>query len=140
MYKKIRHILFTTWVVFILFSVLIPSSLIEKDISFFSFLPYFDKVVHGILFFGFAFLLIPILRERYSLKKSIIINFIISILFAILTEVFQFLSNKYTSRSFDIMDIASDIIGILIANLAYIILRKLLRKREIKLINKIFFN
>lgn len=140
MYKLIRYTLFGLWSGFILLSLLIPSDYIKNNVNIFDFIPYFDKIIHGILFFGFSFLLIPIQINKYNNKKALIISFLISVLFALITEIFQFLSFEYTHREFELLDLASDIVGIILALITYLILRKLITKSRFTFIKKIFFN
>lgn len=66
-----------------------------------------DKLVHGIMFFGLAFLFQFL--KNYGLLKFILVPFLISFLIEILQGIMPF------GRTFDWFDLLANTIGILLA-------------------------
>lgn len=97
------------------FAILAPSESLPKDIGFFSFIPHFDKFVHAIMFGGFAFLLFGLFSPSKTIAQSSKITILISIFFAVFTELMQFLLGEYIHRSLEFLDVVADIFGIVLA-------------------------
>jgi len=95
-----------------LYGILSPSDLLPKSIGFFSFIPFFDKIVHLGMFAVFSFLLFWILVNKINFLKSILVTTFISVGFGIITELSQLLLSNITHRSFEFMDLFADILGI----------------------------
>ncbi|MDD2530996.1 MAG: VanZ family protein [Bacteroidales bacterium] len=115
MWKKLNIVFFVLWVALMFFAILAPSESLPKGIGFFSFIPYFDKIVHAIMFGGFAFLLFGLFYPSKKLNYSVIATLIISILFAVFTELMQFLLGEYIHRSLEFWDVVADILGVVLA-------------------------
>lgn len=81
---------------------------------------HIDKVIHFGIFFGFTFLWLTFLYLRNNLElstRTIIIFFIVTIVYGTLIEVFQ---EQFTSsRTFDYFDILADALGSLTGILAF---------------------
>ena len=73
---------------------------------------HIDKVVHFSIFLGFTFLWLSFLYLRNDMKlstRTIVIFFLISIIYGTLIEVFQ---EQFTARrTFDYFDILADMLG-----------------------------
>lgn len=125
MNRKVNLVLFVFWIALILFGVLSPSDSLSRNIYLFYFIPYFDKFVHGIMFFGFSFLLFLLLENKYSKIRSILFTGLLSICFGILTEALQFFLNEIIHRNFEWLDFLADVFGIIIAlGLCYFIMNR----------------
>lgn len=96
-------------------AILAPSESLPKEIGIFSFIPHFDKFAHAIMFGGFAFLLFGLFKFHKSIKYSTLFTIIISISFAVFTELMQFILTEYIHRALEFLDIIADIIGIVLA-------------------------
>lgn len=99
------------WTVIICYLCFIPSDRLPD--SFFSSIPYFDKMVHFGLCAVLAFLLFFGLRKQYSSLKwrnnASVISFWFAVLFGLLIELIQ--GNFVESRSFESIDLLADILG-----------------------------
>ncbi|MDD3287206.1 MAG: VanZ family protein [Bacteroidales bacterium] len=115
MSKKFNLIFFILWVALMFFAILAPSESLPKGIGFFSFIPHFDKFVHAIMFGGFAFLLFGLFFPPKTIAYSSKITILISVCFAVFTEIMQFLLGEYIHRSLEFMDVIADILGIVLA-------------------------
>lgn len=115
MQRKLNIIIFIVWVALMLYAILAPSSSLPKSLSFFSFISFFDKFVHAIMFGVFTFLLFWLIYPKRTLYFSLTAVILISVLFASLTEIMQYLLGKYINRTLEFMDIIADIIGIILA-------------------------
>ena len=115
MNRKLNIVLIVLWVSLMLFGIFAPADSLPKDIGFFSFIPYFDKFVHAIMFGGFAFLLFWLLNGQGLIKRVFLSTFLFSASFGILTEVFQLLLTEIIQRKFEWIDFLADNIGIGIA-------------------------
>ena len=115
MNRKLNIVLIVLWVSLMLFGIFAPADSLPEDIGFFSFIPYFDKFVHAIMFGGFAFLLFWLLNGQGLIKRVFLSTFLYSASFGILTEVLQLLLNEIIQRKFEWMDFLADNIGIGIA-------------------------
>jgi VanZ like family. len=96
------------------YGMLSPSSSLPK-VNWLTMIPYYDKIVHASMFFGFSFLLFCLLEFENSLKRIIISIFFLSIGFGLFTEGLQYLLKNLTHRSFEYMDFCADTIGVIIA-------------------------
>ncbi|MFA6367597.1 MAG: VanZ family protein [Bacteroidales bacterium] len=131
--RKINLVLFVLWIGLMLFGILAPTDSLPNDIGFLSFIPYFDKIVHGGMFFGFAFLLFWLFVSKYSQKKSFFLTIVISIFFGIITEFLQLFLSAIIHRSFELIDFLADILGILFSMLlCYFIINKKQRSKKVK--------
>lgn len=83
----------------ILVAVLLPGSAVP-DVGNFG----IDKIIHFLLFFGWA----VAIRFDFPLLNKILV-FIIGTLFSLLTEVFQLFTED---RSFDYFDMLADAVGL----------------------------
>lgn len=64
-----------------------------------------DKVAHGIVFTGLSFL-----WTQYKRKPSFTVGFLL--IFAVFTEIVQYLLPESFSRSFELKDLLADSVGI----------------------------
>lgn len=115
------------WLCLIVFASLIPSDKIPDYALFL----HADKVVHFCMYFGFSFLIIPLLTIQKNYLKSFYLSFIISVLIGILMECFQYLTK--IGRSAEFFDFLANIIG----SIAGIVIYQLTIRNK-KLENKIF--
>ena len=87
-----------------------------------------DKVVHIAMYAGFAFLSIWGFREQFSQKdldwkrKSLIIAFLISVLYGALTEIMQ--ETICYQRTGSVYDFIADVIGSLLGIAFFVFLQK----------------
>lgn len=74
-----------------------------------------DKICHFLAYLIFTWLWFNTFFYRFHLNKikSIFLSILLSVIFGIIIEVFQHLIT--TSRSFDILDIIANIIGVIIS-------------------------
>jgi VanZ family protein len=118
------------WAVIILIIMAYPGDKLP-ELSFWQFIPFFDKWVHFGLFFIFAGLLgfgfIKQARFPKLNSNTILLVFVISAIYGGATELMQ---NLVSSRTADYFDFFSDVAGSLIgATLIKIILDKVKNKK-----------
>lgn len=118
-----KHYLWAViWGIFVLFLISMPIDINGGKLSRFNF-PGIDKLVHTGIFFVFTVLLFfGLLKNSRSLKLisfPIILMLIVSSSFAIGTELIQEYFTNY--RSFEILDIFADHIGIGMGYFAYLL-------------------
>jgi VanZ family protein len=99
-------------------------------------IPHKDKIAHFIMYLVFAFLLISSLYQANFPRKKpsslFITSFLVSMAYGVLMEILQEL--VFISRSFDLVDIAVNILGTFTGLLLYIIYRRSgIRDRLIKI-------
>ncbi len=124
LYKKSTYkYLFWLWAIFILVVALIPKiKAPEIDIEKFGFKIHLDYVAHFIFFFVLATFFFLWKAYEFKKRKTIIILFVLlSILYAIGTEMLQLF---LPDRTFNIMDLTLNISGILSAMLLIYIFKK----------------
>lgn len=119
-----KHYLWAViWGVFVLFLIVTPINIDTDKLSRFTF-PGMDKLVHTGIFFVFTVLLLfASLKNDHSLRLvsfPIVLIIIVSSSFAIATELIQ--EYLTTSRSFELLDIFADHIGIGMAYFSYLAL------------------
>jgi len=122
-----KYLFPSIWLCLIVFASLVPSD----KISNFSLFLHADKVVHFCMYFGFSFLIIPLLTVQKNYRKSFYLSFIISVIIGLLMESFQYLTK--IGRSAELFDFLANIIGSIAGIAAY----KLFFRNK-KLENKIF--
>jgi VanZ family protein len=118
------------WAVIILIIMAFPGDKLP-ELSFWQFIPFFDKWVHFGLFFIFSGLLVYGFSKQTSFPKlysnTILSVFVISATYAGATELMQ---NLVSSRTADYIDFVSDIAGILTGTvLTKILLKKVKNKK-----------
>lgn len=115
--RKLNIVLFVLWIALMMYGILSPSDLLPQSIGFFSFIPFFDKFVHAGMFGGFSFLLFWIVIDRKKILNSLLITFVISLCFGIITELAQLILSEITHRSFEFMDLLADALGVVLSML-----------------------
>jgi VanZ family protein len=107
------------WAAFIMFVCAIPSDQVSK-VSLLK-IPHLDKVIHFILYFVFALLIISgnnALREKRDVTVNAIIwAAAITLSYGIVVEILQHFI--FTTRSAEFWDIVANIFGFLAAAFAY---------------------
>lgn len=98
-----------------LYGMLSPASILPKSLGLFSFIPYFDKIVHAGMFAGFSFLLFLLIIDKKNILRSIFITLFISISFGFVTELLQLVLSNITHRSFELMDFLADSLGVVLS-------------------------
>jgi glycopeptide antibiotics resistance protein len=110
-HKTIKQIIFYSYLALVFYLTLTPGSNLKSidKIGIHQLLNFenSDKLVHGCMFFGLAFLYQQL--EEHTLLKSFLVPFCISFLIEILQGIMPF------GRSFDWLDLLANSIGILIA-------------------------
>ncbi len=91
-------------------------------------IPYLDKWVHGILFFGLTcfwqlYIYIKGIGNKRTINTRLLFTVILS--YGIIIEVFQGLLT--VSRSADIYDVLADVVGSLLAILIFIFFKNYIR-------------
>jgi VanZ family protein len=88
--------------------------------------PYFDKVVHMFMYFGFMIVLLY--ENRLSLKnnRSVLLLSILPVVYGILMECLQ--SWLTSTRTGDIIDGLFDLVGILLALITWRLFRNFSKK------------
>ena len=115
----VRYWKSTSWTVIILLATTLPSSSIPKT-SLLK-IPHFDKIVHFVLFFVLALLLISefnTLRQEGKLTRlSIVIAISVSVVYGLIIELLQYY--LLTTRSGNLYDFAANVLGAIVAVLLY---------------------
>lgn len=92
-------------------------------------LPYIDKIVHFVFYFGFVWLgglaFYAHKRDLFSLKKIVLWTFLAAVCYGTIIEVLQYVATTY--RSAEWSDFMANTIGALMAAL---LLRRLLSGRR----------
>jgi VanZ family protein len=107
----------------ILFASIIPASEVQK-VTFF-YIPNFDKLVHLGMYFCFSFLLIyDTIKAKlgFSNKKIFLLSAITALIYGGSLEIVQ--GALTSSRSADIIDFLFNAIGVLLAVVLWLMLRK----------------
>jgi VanZ family protein len=95
------------------------------DTSFFSKIPYFDKMVHFAMYFIFALFLMSGFSRQYgkTSAKAYILSFIYAFLLGGLIEFIQ----EKVGRSYDIYDMIANTTGIIVSLLLFNSIKWILR-------------
>jgi VanZ family protein len=95
------------------------------DTSFFSKIPYFDKMVHFAMYFIFALFLMSGFSRQYgkTSTKAYILSFIYAFLLGVLIEFIQ----EKIGRSYDIYDMIANTTGIIVSLLLFNSIKWILR-------------
>lgn len=109
----IKYIYPFVWLGLIVFASLTPADKIP-DFQLFA---HADKVIHFCMYYGLAFLLVPVLLFKKNYYKSYILSLIISAIIGFLMEYFQLLMTH--GRSADFYDFLSDLAGSIIGIVIY---------------------
>lgn len=125
-----KHYLWAVvWGIIVLFLISMPIDVNGSRLSRLHF-PGVDKLVHTGIFFVFTTLLLfgslKNQRSRRFFNLSIVVVFIVSSLFAISTELIQEHFTEY--RSFELLDIFADHVGIGMAFFSYCLFLSALRR------------
>jgi len=120
--KKIIPYKLIIWLIFLFYVSFSPKSQIPKLKLFL--IPYFDKIIHFTLYFVLFLLLINYVNKiiNKAEKKAIIISFFICFFLGILTEIGQHYFP--INRTADIYDLLINTIGIIIAIIFFILIKK----------------
>ena len=114
-----------TWAVFILIVLGIPGDQISNR-SFLQ-IPYFDKVIHAVLFLILVFLLSRgfFLQQKFNFlyRFSIPSVLVIGICYGGLTEILQ--ANVFKGRTADISDFIFDVVGCFCGLLLFLFMKKI---------------
>lgn len=110
--KAFNWSLFVSWVMLITYLSLIPSDGINPVFHFFK---EFDKVVHFIFYFGFAFLIFRLLlfTQKYTLSLITVISAVIAIVYSGLIEITQ--EYLIAGRSAEFLDFFVNMLGAILA-------------------------
>ena len=121
----IRKYKFSILVALIIMYLSLANSNTFNKVSFFK-IPYFDKIVHCGMYFGFMSVII--LEDRKILKSTgyLFLIALIPFLYGILMEILQFALT--TSRSGSFYDVIFNSLGILIALLLSLWIRPFIEK------------
>lgn len=115
----VKHWKSSLWTIIILLATTLPSSSIPK--SSLLKIPHFDKIVHFVLFFVLAILLISefnTLRKEGKLTRlSIVIAISVSVVYGLIIELLQYY--LLTTRSGSLYDFAANVLGAIVAVLLY---------------------
>jgi VanZ family protein len=100
------------WVAIIASACLMPGDKLPST-SFFLKIPYFDKMVHFMMYFIFALFLMSGFSRQYgkTSAKAYIFSFIIAFLFGVLIECIQ----EKVGRSYDLYDMLANTVGIIVS-------------------------
>jgi VanZ family protein len=100
------------WIVVIAFACLMPGDKLP-NMSFFSKIPHFDKIVHFMMYFIFTLFLMSGFSRQYekTSAKAYIFSFILAFLFGILIELIQ----EKIGRSYDMYDMIANTAGIMVS-------------------------
>jgi VanZ family protein len=116
------------WTALIFFLTLLPPRDVP-DVSFFSRIPYFDKLVHAGLFLGFVVCWswgFYKNKKNFHLFRLLWVIAVLGILLGIAIEYLQ----RYTGRDFDFWDMAADTAGAFIAVIFILLVWAFLRKKQ----------
>lgn len=112
MIRKYKFTILTAILILIL--LLMPTSDFDDGtVSFWDMIPYFDKIVH-LCMFGFISLVFASEKHLHKIKKYAVLNIVILVFFAVITEILQRLTGY---RTFDVFDILADTSGIVIGTI-----------------------
>ncbi|MBR5253484.1 MAG: VanZ family protein [Bacteroidales bacterium] len=130
-YKTLSVVLFVLWVVVMFVMLLLPNDLLQQNRTSLFKIPHSDKIMHCGLFGVFTFLLqtLLLLNIKLKTKKQYLLTAILSVSFGLFTEFLQALTYQWCGRRFELSDYLSDIIGVVLALLLFILFEKKLKKR-----------
>ncbi|MDX9847635.1 MAG: VanZ family protein [Tenuifilaceae bacterium] len=125
----VKHWKSTAWTVIILLATTLPSSSIPKT-SLLN-IPHFDKIVHFVLFFVLAILLISefntLRKEGELTRMSAVIALAVSVVYGLIIELLQLYF--LTTRSGSLYDFAANVMGAIVAVLLYKTINRISAKR-----------
>ncbi|MDR1341152.1 MAG: VanZ family protein [Prevotellaceae bacterium] len=112
------------WIILIAFACLMPGDTIPNT-SFFSRIPYFDKIVHFMMYFIFALFLMSGFSRQYgkTSAKAYIFSFILAFLFGVMIEFIQ----EKVGRSYDVYDMIANTLGVIVSLLLFNTVKWILR-------------
>jgi VanZ family protein len=112
------------WIVIIAVACLMPDDNLPST-SFFSKIPYFDKMVHFSMYFIFTLFLMSGFSRQYgkTSAKAYVFSFIIAFSFGVVIEFIQ----EKVGRSYDIYDMAANTLGIIVSLLLFNTVKWILR-------------
>jgi VanZ family protein len=112
------------WIMVIAVACLMPANKLP-DTSFFSKIPYFDKMVHFAMYFIFTLFLMSGFSRQYgkTSTKAYVVSFILAFILGVTIEFIQ----EKIGRSYDIYDMTANTIGIIASLLLFHTIRWILR-------------
>jgi VanZ family protein len=112
------------WIIIIALACLMPGDQLPNT-SFFSKIPYFDKIVHFTMYFIFALFLMSGFSRQYgkTSAKAYIFSFIVAFMFGVMIEFIQ----EWVGRSYDIYDMMANTAGIIVSLLLFNTVKWILR-------------
>jgi len=128
MVKKRYWVSVVLWAAIILILCGMPPQDVEK-IKLFE-IPYQDKIVHFMLYFVLALLVMALLTLNSTLRKTrwtYLLTILICLLYGWIIEVFQ--RTFFPGRSFEWMDVVADTAGAVIGVLLYRSISSFVKKR-----------
>lgn len=130
-YKVLSVVLFVLWIVVMFVMLLLPNDLLQQNRTSLFNIPHSDKIMHCGLFGVFAFLLqsLLLLNSKLKTKKQYFVSLIVATLFGLFTEALQALTYQWCGRKFELADYISDIVGVVLALLFFVLCEKKIKKR-----------
>jgi VanZ family protein len=118
--KKFSVIAALAWTLFIICVLLLPAS----DLPEFSFsrIKGFDKLIHFTIFAVAGFLWAKALNDTDYKKNILILSLLLGLVISLMTEWMQ--SLDLIGRSFELLDLISNIIGVIFGLTIYFLSRK----------------
>jgi VanZ family protein len=112
------------WIAIIAIACLMPSDNLSS-MSFFSKIPYFDKMVHFFMYFIFSLFLMSGFSRQYgkTSAKAYVFSFIIAFSLGVAIELIQ----EKVGRSYDVYDMAANTLGIIVSLLLFNTVKWILR-------------
>jgi VanZ family protein len=112
------------WILVIAAACLMPSDNLPGT-SFFARIPYFDKMVHFVMYFIFALFLMSGFSRQYgkTSAKAYIHSFILAFIFGVLIECIQ----EKVGRNYNIYDMIANAAGIIVSLLLFNPIKWILR-------------
>jgi VanZ family protein len=107
--QPVKPIYGLIWLMLTLYLCLSPASSLPED-TWFSLIPFFDKLVHFALFFGITLSWLNLASPR--IERTIMIVLLFG-----LGWLIEYLQTFIPGRSFDYQDIIADVCGVLIASI-----------------------
>jgi len=111
-------------------AILLPKQDLLTRPHFIVSIPHIDKVVHCGLFAVFTFLFYKVMYLRTTGRNKMYFYLIgVSVVFGLFTEILQALLFEYIQRTFSWWDFCADVLGVIIAIIGCLILKKRETKR-----------
>jgi len=120
----IKKIILFLYIALITTMSILPASDIPKLKTF----PYFDKMVHIIMYAGLSYLMLWNLSENSS-KRKYLGTFCFVFGWGFLMEIIQGISNM--GRSFELIDIIANTSGIILGFITWVFLTKYVKRKYI---------